>query len=127
MCSKGEKPVDLAVIQCERPLSAANCRYRSEAILGRSCPIPVVRAWGITLDKDGNIYVADWKHHRVWKLSPEDKLLMKFGQARATRRADQLLCRDNAGALHHARLSENRGLMNHPTDVFDLRVVSHFK
>ena len=35
--------------------------------------------WGITLDKDGNIYVADWKNHRVQKLSPQGKFLMKIG------------------------------------------------
>ena len=36
--------------------------------------------WGITLDKDGNIYVADWKNHRVQKLSPQGKFLMKIGE-----------------------------------------------
>ena len=30
--------------------------------------------WGITLDKDGNIYVADWKNHRVQKLSPQGQV-----------------------------------------------------
>src|SRR5262249_56451812 len=36
--------------------------------------------WGITLDKDGNIYVADWKNHRVQKLSPDGKFLMSIGK-----------------------------------------------
>ena len=29
--------------------------------------------WGITLDKDSNIWVADWKNHRVQKWSPGGK------------------------------------------------------
>ena len=29
------------------------------------------KPWGISLDQDGNIYVADWKNHRVQKLSPQ--------------------------------------------------------
>ena len=38
------------------------------------------KPWGIALDKDGNIYVADWKNHRVQKLSPKGKFLMSIGR-----------------------------------------------
>ncbi len=38
------------------------------------------KPWGITLDKDGNIYVADWKNHRVQKLSPSGKFIMSIGR-----------------------------------------------
>ena len=33
-------------------------------------PVEFNQPWGITLDKDGNIYVADWNNHRIQKLSP---------------------------------------------------------
>ena len=38
------------------------------------------KPWGITLDSDGNIYVADWKNHRVQKLSPSGKFMMSIGK-----------------------------------------------
>jgi sugar lactone lactonase YvrE len=41
--------------------------------------------WGATVDKDGNIYVADWNNHRVQRLSPESKFLMKFGEMERSR------------------------------------------
>jgi DNA-binding beta-propeller fold protein YncE len=38
------------------------------------------RPWGIALDHDRNIYVADWKNHRVQKLSPSGKFIMSIGR-----------------------------------------------
>jgi DNA-binding beta-propeller fold protein YncE len=35
--------------------------------------------WGITLDQDGNVYVADHKNHRVQKFSPDGHFLSQFG------------------------------------------------
>ena len=38
------------------------------------------KPWGITLDNEGNIYVADWKNHRVQKLSPSGEFIMSIGK-----------------------------------------------
>jgi len=40
--------------------------------------------WGIAVDKDGNVYVADLWNHRIQKFSPDGEFLLmwgKFGQA----------------------------------------------
>jgi hypothetical protein len=48
-----------------------------------SSPKPLHAEFGPALGghrrQDGNIYVADWNNHRVQKLSPEGRFLMKFG------------------------------------------------
>ena len=46
--------------------------------------------WGITLDKDGNIWVADWNNHRVQKLSPQGKSADEHRQLRQDREAGRL-------------------------------------
>ncbi len=35
--------------------------------------------WGVTLDSDGNIYVADWGNERVQVLGPDGEFLKKLG------------------------------------------------
>jgi DNA-binding beta-propeller fold protein YncE len=35
--------------------------------------------WGITIDDDGNVYVADWRNDRIQKFSADGQYLMKFG------------------------------------------------
>ena len=79
------------------------------------------RPWGITLDKDGNIYVADWKNHRVQKLSPEGKFLMKFGQYGKADEPEGSYAVTMFGPYVAAQ-SETAGYpkpgtLNHPTDV----------
>jgi len=37
------------------------------------------RPWGITIDTDGDIYVADWGNNRVQKFSPDGTYLLSFG------------------------------------------------
>ena len=76
--------------------------------------------WGITLDKDGNIYVADWKNHRVQKLSPQGKFLMSIGKYGDGSASGRCLRRDLSGTvrLQPADLQYPKaGLLNHPTDV----------
>jgi hypothetical protein len=36
--------------------------------------------WGITIDAQGDVYVADWNNHRVQKFSPQGAHLMSFGR-----------------------------------------------
>ncbi|GIS82704.1 MAG: hypothetical protein CM1200mP15_13360 [Dehalococcoidia bacterium] len=50
--------------------------------------------YGIALDPDGNIYVADWGNHRVQKFTPEGNHLATFGHA-----------------------GKGSGSLNHPTGV----------
>ena len=75
----------------------------------------------VTLDKDGNIYVAASKNHRVQKLSPEGKFLMKFDEY------GKVGAPEGAFAVTHfgpyvSPASETAhypkpGLLNDPTDV----------
>jgi tripartite motif-containing protein 71 len=60
--------------------------------------------WGITLDRGGNIYVADWKNHRVQKLSPEGKFLMKFGEYGTVEAPEGAFCRDSLRAIRFGNL-----------------------
>ena len=76
--------------------------------------------WGITTDKDGNIYVADWKNHRVQKLSSQGHFLMKIGSYGAVAAAGRCLrgylpwtVRVKSAGSHYPKA----GLLNHPTDV----------
>jgi sugar lactone lactonase YvrE len=78
------------------------------------------KPWGITLDNEGNIYVADWKNHRVQKLSASGKFVMSIG------RYGTLPVPENAFAVTYLGpfLSHGDppgypqgGLLNHPTDV----------
>ena len=50
--------------------------------------------WGITLDDNQNIYVADWGNNRVQKFDPQGKFIMTFGDE-----------------------NSNSGNLNHPADV----------
>ena len=38
------------------------------------------RPWGITIDRSGDVYVADWGNDRIQKFSPEGEYLMSFGE-----------------------------------------------
>ena len=77
--------------------------------------------WGITLDKDGNIYVADWKNHRVQKLSPQGKFLMSIGAYGEVAASGRCLRRDLSRAVRLQPADRptypKAGLLNHPTDV----------
>ena len=37
--------------------------------------------WGIAIDREGDVYVADWKNDRVQKFSPEGEYLATFGRS----------------------------------------------
>ena len=37
--------------------------------------------WGITLDKSGNIYVADWRNDRIQKFDHDGHFLMQIGSS----------------------------------------------
>ena len=78
------------------------------------------KPWGITLDNEGNIYVADWKNHRVQKLSPSGEFIMSIGKY------GTLPVPENAFAVTYLGpfISHSdppgypkAGILNHPTDV----------
>ena len=37
------------------------------------------RPWGITVDREGDVYVADWGNDRVQKFSPDRAFISRFG------------------------------------------------
>jgi sugar lactone lactonase YvrE len=37
--------------------------------------------WGITVDRAGDVYVADWRNSRVQKFSPDGSYLASFGES----------------------------------------------
>ena len=78
------------------------------------------KPWGITLDKDGNIYVADWKNHRVQKLSPSGKFLMSIGKYGKVPVAPNAFAVTYLGPFLSSVPDTERapaGILNHPTGV----------
>jgi DNA-binding beta-propeller fold protein YncE len=37
--------------------------------------------WGVTLDSQGNVFVADWRNDRVQKFTPEGGFLASYGES----------------------------------------------
>ena len=37
--------------------------------------------WGIDIDSQGSIYIADWRNDRIQKFSPSGEFLSKFGSS----------------------------------------------
>jgi DNA-binding beta-propeller fold protein YncE len=42
--------------------------------------------WGITLDQQGQVYVADHKNHRIQKFTPDGEVISQFGSYGAGKR-----------------------------------------
>ena len=38
---------------------------------------------GLTIDTEGNVYIADWRNDRIQKFSPDGRFLMQFGTSGA--------------------------------------------
>jgi DNA-binding beta-propeller fold protein YncE len=78
------------------------------------------RPWGIALDKDGNIYVADWKNHRVQKLSATGKFLMSIGRYGKLPTPAHAFAVTYLGPFISSAPNADRapaGVLNHPTSV----------
>lgn len=36
--------------------------------------------WGVTVDSDGNVWVADWRNDRIQKFTSDGRFLAKYGE-----------------------------------------------
>ena len=71
--------------------------------------------WGIAIDNQGDIYVADWNNHRIQKFSPDGAHLLTFGSGKHTG-----ISPDGGTPYSHtyqAHVSVNPKDLNHPTGV----------
>jgi sugar lactone lactonase YvrE len=68
--------------------------------------------WGICLDKDGNIFVADWRNDRVQSFTNDGKWLATFG--RPGTGGDCSIARDQGGIVY---VDVPVGQFNRPTGV----------
>jgi DNA-binding beta-propeller fold protein YncE len=76
--------------------------------------------WGITLDKAGDIFVADWKNHRIQKLSHDGKFLMQIGEYGTVPVPTNAFAVTYLGPFvssTQANEYPKAGILNHPTDV----------
>src|SRR5947209_248774 len=80
----------------------------------------VIQPWGIAIDQAGNTYVADGKNHRVYKLSPQGKFMMKTGEYGTVPVAPGAYAVSYMGPYILSSGTPGypkAGLLNHPTDV----------
>ncbi len=71
--------------------------------------------WGLTIDNQGNVYVADWNNHRVQKFSPGGEHLSTFGSGKTTG-----VSFDGGTPYAHATIRDigvGSGNLNHPSGV----------
>ena len=68
--------------------------------------------WGICLDKDGNVFVADWRNDRIQSFTANGKWLASFGQPGSG--GDAAVARQHGGIR---RVDRPVGVFNRPTGV----------
>jgi sugar lactone lactonase YvrE len=67
--------------------------------------------WGIDLDAQGDVYIADWRNDRIQKFTPDGDFLMAFGssgsgEGELNRPSDVAV--DNDGIIYVADWMNNR-------------------
>jgi streptogramin lyase len=71
--------------------------------------------WGITIDDDGEIYIADWNNNRIQKFSPDGTHKLSFGSGKPAG-----VSPDGGTPYSHNYMSHipvNPNDLNHPTGV----------
>ena len=71
--------------------------------------------WGITIDDQGNVYIADWNNNRIQKFTADGKHLLTFGSGKPAGVAP-----DGGTPYSHqfdAHIAVNPKDLNHPTGV----------
>ena len=78
--------------------------------------------WGIALDEENNVYVADWGNNRVQKFSPEGEFLMAFdAPGDGERRRPSGVAIDRGGDVYVADWGNDRVQVFDPLGTYQLK------
>jgi sugar lactone lactonase YvrE len=72
--------------------------------------------WGIDLDAQGDVYIADWRNDRIQKFTPDGDFLMAFGSSGS---GEGEFNRPSSVAVDHDGIIYVADWMNNRLQVFD--------